>query len=257
MDFPTPQKAQGRGYILTGFIDPGGSIDDYFFTVLKTDIKTSKIRVFGAMHWLLDEDRGIDFAVIRNQIAKLHLRNYFNMIGCETNNYGRGEIQSMRREYKINMYPVTTSGKITSEKIIKKAHTMDKNQMIKWANSWRVDGNIVFPTPDKITPEIKKIITQLDSFIVKKTNTTAGPQWKYEADGQEHDDGVMSLLGNLYIVKEKFLKINGYDQRKLGAKTAETESIESSERENTNTPGRTMGSLNGNSMYDSILTRNF
>ena len=112
MEFPTPDDIANRGFVLTGFIDPGGSIDDYFLTVLKTHIPTAHIQVVGAMHWLLDEKRGIDFGKIRNDIAKLHMRNYFNMIGCELNNFGRGEVQSMRREYHINMYGVNTSGKV-------------------------------------------------------------------------------------------------------------------------------------------------
>jgi len=112
MEFPTPIEIQQRDYVLTGFIDPGGSIDDYFFTVLKTNIQTAHIQVIGAMHWLLDEKRKIDFAKIRNDIAKLHMRNYFNLIGCELNNFGRGEVQQMRREYHINMYGVNTSGKV-------------------------------------------------------------------------------------------------------------------------------------------------
>lgn len=254
MQFPTPVDIAQRGYVLTGFIDPGGSIDDYFFTVLKTHIPTAHIQVVGAMHWLLDEKRGIDFAKIRNDIAKLHMRNYFNLIGCELNNFGRGEVQSMRREYHINMYGVNTSGKVTSEQIIKKARTLDKHQMVKWTNSWRVDGHITFPVPEKRTPEINKIIHQIDSFIVEKQIGASGPSFKYHADGNQHDDGVMSFLGNLYIVKEKFLKISGYDQRVAGGKAAGLETIESQMEEDTihSTPGRTLGSINTNSVYEQL-----
>ena len=254
LDFPTPRDVAQRGYVLTGFIDPGGSIDDYFFTVLKTDILSAKIQVFGAMHWLLNEKKGIDFAVIRNQIAKLHMKNHFNLIGCELNNFGRGEVQQMRREYHINMYGVNTSGKITSEKIIQKAHSLDKHQMVKWTNSWRVDGNIVFPTPEKQTPEIKKILHQLDSFVVSKASGVSGPTWKYAADGTQHDDGVMSLLGNLYIVKEKFLRISGYGKRASGGKAPTTESIEDTQPvEELDLGGRVIGAVNTNNAYDSII----
>lgn len=253
MQFPTPIEIQERGYVLTGFIDPGGSIDDYFFTVLKTDVRTAHIQVSGAMHWLLDEKRGIDFAKIRNDIAKLHMRNYFNIIGCELNNFGRGEVQQMRREYHINMYGVNTSGKVTSEETIKKQKTLDKHQMVRWANSWRVDGNITFPLKEKQTDEIKKIIHQLDSFVVKKTDGSGGPSFKYGAEGTQHDDGVMSLLGNLYIVKEKFLKISGYDQRSIGGKSPSNETIDGIlDEENISTPGRTLGSVSTNKMYDTL-----
>lgn len=205
------------------------------------------------MHWLLDEARGIDFAKIRNDIAKLHVRNYFNIIGCELNNFGRGEVQQMRREYHINMYGVNTSGKVTSEKTIQKQKTLDKHQMIKWTNSWRVDGNITFPLAEKQTPEIKKIIHQLDSFVVKKTDGSGGPIFKYGAEGTQHDDGIMSLLGNLYIVKEKFLKISGYDQRSVGGKSPSTETIDGIlDEERIETPGRTLGTISANKMYDSL-----
>ena len=232
----------------------GGSIDDYFLTVLKTHIPTAKIQVYGAMHWLLDEANGVDFAKIRNDIAKLHLRNYFNLIGCELNNFGRGEVQQMRREYHINMYGVNTSGKITSEETIKKAHTLDKHQMVKWTNSWRADGNITFPIPEKQTPEIKKIIHQLDSFVVKKTDGSGGPSFKYGAEGTQHDDGIMSLLGNLYIVKEKFLRISGYGGRIAGGKSPKNETIEQPIEEKTiQIPGRELGSVNTKGAYDSLL----
>lgn len=253
MEFPTPREIAARGYVLTGFIDPGGSIDDYFFTVLKTHIPTAKIQVFGAMHWLLDEANGVDFAKIRNDIAKLHLRNYFNLIGCELNNFGRGEVQQMRREYHINMYGVNTSGKVTSEKTIREAKTLDKHQMVKWTNSWRADGNITFPIKEKQTPEIKKIIHQLDSFVVKKTDGSGGPSFKYAAEGTQHDDGIMSLLGNLYIVKEKFLKISGYGGRMLGGMDTGKVTIDDRiEEEVAEVPGRTLGSINTNSAYDSL-----
>jgi len=252
MEFPTPIEIQQRGYVLTGFIDPGGSIDDYFFTVLKTNIQTAHIQVIGAMHWLLDEKRGIDFAKIRNDIAKLHMRNYFNLIGCELNNFGRGEVQQMRREYHINMYGVNTSGKVTSEETIKKQKTLDKHQMVMWTNSWRVDKNITFPLKEKQTPEIKKIINQLDSFVVKKTDGSGGPSFKYGAEGTQHDDGIMSLLGNLYIIKEKFLHISGYDNRVIGGKSPTTETIDSLDEDKMSTPGRTLGTVNTANFYESI-----
>lgn len=204
---------------------------------------------------MLDETKGIDFAKIRNEVAKVYFTNHFNILGCELNNFGRGEVQQMRREYHINMYGVNTAGKVTSEKTIRAQHTMDKHQMVKWTNSWRVDGHITLPPPEKQTPEIKKIVHQLDSFVVKKTDGTGGPSWKYGAEGTQHDDGIMSLLGNLYIVKEKFLKISGYDQRTIGAKPIQGNNLNEPLRE---TPeavalgGRTLGSVNTNSFYDNL-----
>jgi len=253
VDFPTPLERQSRDYILTGFIDPGGSIDDYFFTAMKTYVATQKIQVVGAMHWLLDETKGIDFAYIRNQIAKLHVRNYFNVIGCELNNFGRGEVQQMRREYHINMYGVNTSGKVTSEATIDKQETLDKHQMIKWLNSWRQMGLLTFPMPEKQTDELKKILHQVDSYVVKKVDTSAGPSFKYGADGTQHDDGVSSMLGNLYIIKEKFLNLHGYGPRASGGKSPSNETIDGQlEEEEIETPGRTLGSVSTSHFYENL-----
>ena len=127
--------------------------------------------------------------------------------------------------------------------------------MVKWTNIWKVVGHISLPPPEKQTPEIKKIVHQLDSFVVKKTDGTGGPSWKYGAEGTQHDDGIMSLLGNLYIVKEKFLKISGYDKRMLGAKPIQGNSIDGPIRENPETMelgGRTLGSVNTSSFYDNL-----
>ncbi len=207
------------------------------------------------MHWLLDETKGVDFAKIRNDIAKLHMTNHFNVIGCELNNFGRGEVQQMRREYHINMYGVNTSGKVTSEETIRKQRTLDKHQMVKWTNSWRTLGHITLPPKEKQTDEIKKIVHQLDSFVVKKTDGVGGPSWKYGAEGTQHDDGIMSLLGNLYIIKEKFLKISGYDKRTVGAKPITAERPDDPlhvEPEAMEIGGRTLGSVSTNSFYDNL-----
>ena len=209
-------EVRKRGYIVVGFIDPGGTIDDYFLTMTRTNVRTHEVFVTGAMHWLLNDKTKVTFAKIRNDIAKLHLRNHFNILGCELNNFGRSEVQSMRREYHIKMYGVNTSGRITSEEVIRKQHTLDKHQMVRWTNSWRQDGKIKFPR--RKTPEIKKILSQMDTFIVEKPNLGGSPNYKYHAEGNQHDDGVMSLLGNLYIVKEKVLHISGFDERYIGAK---------------------------------------
>jgi len=222
--------------------------------VLKTDIPTAHIQVYGAMHWLLDEPNGVDFAKIRNDIAKLHLRNHFNTIGCELNNFGRGEVQQMRREYHINMYGVNTHGKVTSEKTIEAGITLDKHQMVKWTNSWRQAGHITFPPKEKQTDEIKKILHQVDSFVVKKTDGSGGPSFKYGAEGSQHDDGVMSLLGNLFIVKEKYLQISGYGARVTGGRTTDGVTPETIlEEENIEVPGRTLGSVSTSEHYEKLL----
>lgn len=240
-----------RPYVLVGFIDPGGTIDDYFLTMTQTNVRTKEIFVTGAMHWLLNDKTGITFAKIRNDIAKLHLLNHFNILGCELNNFGRSEVQSMRREYHLKMYGVNTSGKVTSEEIIRKQKTMDKHQMVRWTNSWRQDGNIKFPK--RKTKEIKKILSQMDSFIVEKPNVGGTPNYKYHAEGTQHDDGVMSLLGNLFIVKEKILKISGFDERFIGAKRGQQDIPNLYEEpEKLETVGRAMGGVDTEQAYKNL-----
>lgn len=248
MEAITPLQVKRRKNIFVGFIDPGGTIDDYFLTLTQTNVQTKEIYVTGAMHWLLNDKTGVTFAKIRNDIAKLHLVNHFDLLGCEFNNMGRSEVQSMRREYHIPMYGVNTSGRVTSEETIRKQRTLDKHQMVRWTNSWRQDGLIKFPK--RKTPEIKKILSQLDTFIVEKPNLGGTPNYKYHAEGTQHDDGVMSLLGNLYLVKEKYLKISGFDQRHIGAKRTQQDIPNVYEEEEQMKPvGRSMGTVDTDQAY--------
>lgn len=240
-----------RDHAIVGFIDPGGTIDDYFLTMTRVVPRALKIFVIGAMHWRLNERAGIDFAKIRNDIAKIHLAQHFNLLGCELNNYGRSEVQQMRREYHIKMIGINTSKKITQETTIRKGKTMDKHQMVRWTNSWRQQGRIMFPR--KKTPEIQKIINQIDNYIVKRSPSG---QFVYEADetkegtGEKHDDGVASLLGNLFIVKEKIFRISGYDFRATGAKEYRMDIQPLDEPDVLTTlPGRAMGGISGEQYY--------
>ena len=239
----------------TAFLDPGGTLDDYFLTMTSTDVKAKKIYVTGAMHWLLNDRTGITFAKISNDIAKLHLMNKFHLIGCEINNYGRSEIQSLRREYHMKLIGINTVGKATSEKILQRGLTLDKHQMIRWTNSWRQNsfddpdnekclGQVFFPVHK--TPEIRKIVSELDTFIVEKPNLGGTPNPKYHADGDQHDDGVLSLLGNLFIVKERLLRISGFDVRTVGGRPVDIPAV------STHVVGRGMGGKTGNSVYDRL-----
>jgi len=239
-----------RKYALVGFIDPGGSIDDYFLTLTRAVPRELKVYVMGAMHWRLNEAAGVDFAKIRNDIAKLHLENHFNLLGCELNNYGRAEVLQMRREYHIKMIGVNTAAKVTSEQVIRKGKTMDKHQMIRWLNSWRQQGRIVFPKQK--TPEIQKILNQIDNYVVRRQPQSG--RFIYEADegnkqsGERHDDGVASLLGNLFIIKQKIFKITGYDMRASGGIEYRTDL----EDQKISLPHRAMGAATGDKHYYGI-----
>ena len=203
--------------VKSGFLDTGGSPDAACFTMCRSDIINRIIYVTGAMFWHISEKDKVLFATIRNDIAKLHLIHKFDMIGCETNNYGRNEMESLRREYGINMIGINTTGKITDKKKMRKGLSMDKHAIIKFTNSWRQNVIADPPNDHKLgqikflkqkTPDLQQVVNELGSFVRKDPEGIgATGQPKYGAEGQQHDDGPMSMLGNFHIIKTKVFKI--------------------------------------------------
>ena len=201
----------------SGFLDTGGSVDHACFTMLRVDIPERIMYVTGAMFWKLSEADKIFFATIRNDIAKLHLINRFDLMGCETNNYGRSEMESLRREYGIRMIGINTTGKITDKKKIRKGDSMDKEAIIKFTNSWRQNAIVDLDNERKLgqikflkhkTADLQQVVSELDSFVRKDpegVGATGRP--KFGAEGTQHDDGPMSMLGNFHMVKTKVFKI--------------------------------------------------
>ncbi len=201
----------------SGFLDTGGSPDNACFTMCRVDIPNRTIYVTGAMFWHLSEKDNVLFATIRNDIAKLHLIHKFDLIGCETNNYGRNEIESLRREYGIKMIGINTTGRITDKKKMKKGLSMDKEAIIKFTNSWRQNcladpdnkrkfGQIKFLKQK--TAELIQVVNELDSFVRKMpAGIGAIGRPKYGAEGSQHDDGPMSMLGNFHMIKTQIFKI--------------------------------------------------
>lgn len=201
----------------SGFLDTGGASDSACFTMCRVDIPARIIYVTGAMFWKLSEKDNVLFATIRNDIAKLHLIHKFDLMGCETNNYGRTEIESLRREYGIKMIGINTVGKLTDKKKMRKGLSMDKEAIIKFTNSWRQNaiadpdnkfklGQIKFLKQK--TEELIQVINELDNFVRKMPEgigSTSRP--KFGAEGSGHDDGVMSMLGNFHIIKTQIFKI--------------------------------------------------
>jgi hypothetical protein len=242
----------------SAFLDTGGTVDNACLTMCRVDIPGRIIYVTGAMFWKLSEADNILFATIRNDIAKLHLINKFDLMGCETNNYGRNEMESLRREYGIRMIGINTTGKVTDKKKLKKGDSMDKEAIIKFTNSWRqhptVDPNNNF-TMGQIkflknkTPELQKIVTELDSFVRKSPEgigSTSRP--KFGAEGTQHDDGVMSMLGNFHIIKTKIFKIYT-GTGSVGVVPNESERVtEKVELQG----GRAIGTINQSSAYNGI-----
>jgi len=243
------------------FLDTGGSPDFACLTMCRVDIPERIIYVTGAMFWQLSEKDNVFFATIRNDIAKLHMIHKFDLMGCETNNYGRNEIESLRREYGIRMVGINTTGKITDKKKIRKGLSMDKEEIIKFTNSWRQNA-VVDPTNERKlgqikflkqkTVELQKVVSELDNFVRKMPEgigTTGRP--KFGAEGSGHDDGVMSMLGNLHVIKTKIFKIYS-GTGSVGAVPNVTERITAKMP----LEGRAIGTINGDKIIDSILNIN-
>jgi len=213
----TIPKKWNKPTLKSAFLDTGGMIDRACLTMCRVDIPARIIYVTGAMFWKVSEQDKIFFATIRNDIAKLHLIHHFDLMGCETNNYGRTEMESLRREYSIRMIGINTTGKITDRKKIQKGDSMDKEAIIKFTNSWRQNAVVDPNNTAKLgqikflkqkTDDLQRVVNELDSFVRKMPEgigATGRP--KFGAEGTQHDDGPMSMLGNFHVIKTKVFKI--------------------------------------------------
>lgn len=137
----------------------------------------------------------------------------------------------MKREYNIPIFGVNTTGRITDEKKQESGESMDKEAIIKLVNAWRVHaqidpynkrklGQIKFPK--RKTPGLIKLINQINSFIridPESVGSTTRP--KFGAEGTQHDDGVMSMLGNVHIIITKVLQYS-YGKRTIVGKSRDT-----------------------------------
>lgn len=215
---PTQLNPENKTIIDTGFLDTGGAVDFAAFNMCTTDTLARKIYIRDTMFWKLSEADHVTFASIRNDIAILHQKIHFKLIGCETNNYGRTEIESLRRDYGMRIIPFNTVAKLTSKKLIQKGMTMEKNHIVKFVNSWRQNamddpknvmklGQIVLPKTK--TTEMMKWMGQLDSFVRKDPVAFGTGNPKYAAEGSGHDDGIMAALGNIFMIKTKIFGLFG------------------------------------------------
>ena len=211
-------KSENKHIVDTGFLDTGGAVDYAALNMCTTDTIARRIYIRDTVFWKLSEKDHVTFASIRNDVAILHKKIGFRLLGCETNNYGRSEIESLRRDYGMRVIPFNTVGKLTSKKLIQRGMTMEKNAIVKFVNSWRQNalddpenqlklGQIVLPK--KKTVEMMKWMNQLDSFVRKDPEGFATGLPKYAAEGSGHDDGIMAALGNIFMIKTKIFGLYG------------------------------------------------
>ena len=199
------------------FLDTGGIADDAALVMLRVIIPERLVYVTGAMFWHVSEADKINFTSIRNDIAKLYLRYKWNLFGVETNNYGRSEIESLRREYGLKVIQVNTTGRLTDPKKIRRGESMDKESIVRYYNglvyNQRSDpdnalrlGHLIWVR--RTTPDLRKLHSQVDSFIARYPEGTTVRQIRpsYGAEGSSHDDGVMGMLGALHLVRTRFFR---------------------------------------------------
>jgi hypothetical protein len=248
----------------TGFLDTGGAADFAAFNMCTVNIPERKIYIRDTVFWKISEEDKVTFASIRNDISILHKTIKFYLIGCETNNYGRSEMESLRRDYGIRMHGINTTGKITSEDIIKKGESMDKNAVIKFVNSWRQNahddphnhlklGQIILPK--KKSETMIKWMNQLDTFVRKDPEGFgATGQPKYGAEGTGHDDGIMASLGNIFMIKTKIFKIFS-GASSIGAVQVDNKGrnvMGNSNHRGLSPPGRSIGRIDDSGFYEGM-----
>ncbi len=249
-----------RHIVDTGFLDTGGAVDYAAFNMCTTNTIARKIYIRDTVFWKLSEKDHVTFGSIRNDIAILHQQLRFSMLGGELNNYGRTELESLRRDYGLKIHGYNTVGKLTSKKIIQKGMTMEKNSIVKFVNSWRHNakddpnnhlklGQIILPKVK--TPEMVRWMNQLDSFVRKNPENFSTGLPKYAAEGSGHDDGIMASLGNIHMIKTKIFGIF------TGRPSVGTIHHNDNARPETKSPPVTTGSLIVGKVDDGYLYDNY
>jgi len=253
--------SENKHIVDTGFLDTGGAVDYAAFNMCTTDTFARKIYIRDTMFWKLNEKDKVTFASIRNDIAILHEKIHFSLLGCETNNYGRTEIESLRRDYGMRVIPFNTVAKLTSKILIQKGMTMEKNHIVKFVNSWRQNaindpanvmklGQIVLPK-DK-TPEMIKWMGQLDSFVRKDPDSFSGANPKYAAEGTGHDDGIMASLGNIFMIKTKIFGLYGGNPAVGSIPRIDRKLGEPPDRQKIRNKGIAVGHVDDSSFYEGL-----
>jgi hypothetical protein len=187
--------------------DPGGLYDSFGFVLTKYVPSIRGIYVLGAHEWKF-ADGQIDYPGVEEAIVKIHGEQALDYFVCEKNNTGVHVIQSLKNNYHIPVYGVTTASRIKSDKVIRKGDTMDKAEHVGWINKKRQSGQILFPK--KKTKGIMTLESQLNSFV---RETTPGGTVRYLAEGQGHDDLVMALMVNTYFLRRKVMREGGLQKR--------------------------------------------
>ena len=215
------------------FFDSGGVQDSACVVMARVDIPGRIMYVTGARYWVFG--RETNFAGIRHDIALLYRRLKWKYFGVETNNYGRTEIESLHREYRVPVVAVNTVGRLNDPKA--SPHSLEKDDAVKLINSWRANakadpdnihklGQVRMASP--LTTGLRRLTGELDTFV-RTTSLTGHP--KYGAEGSHHDDGPMAMLGCAHLVRTRMYRygrgaigqVPAYTQRGMAITGSEIE----------------------------------
>jgi len=192
---------QKRG-VKIGASDPGKQRDAWGFVGI--NVRPPFIEIIGAQRWF-----GRAYLKVEEKVAQIH-RNYkYDFQVVEINNTGLHAYEVLRFVKQLPIIGVTTSkdlnpAKFPTGKIPNKFPTMDKNDMVRWLIVQQQLGHLLFPEKSLLTPELIELQRQLGGFVEHKTD--AGTI-RYAAEGEDHDDLVMSLMLACWLARVRFLKI--------------------------------------------------
>lgn len=176
--------------------DPGRRRDFYGFVA--ADVDTLKIKILNAKFWYKT-----DTTMVADDIAAICRAHPFKYNYCEANNAGHVVIDLLKRYHHLYVQGITTTKKLTDPEKIRQGKSMDKHSTVEWVEWARNVGIIEMPKK----PWSKGIIElnkQLARFVSKETSSGV----KYEAaESDDHDDGVMCLVGLAHVAKLKFLRL--------------------------------------------------
>lgn len=180
-----------------GSVDPGGQLNAFAFVLTQVDLANKVIYVLGAHQWHFSDGQ-IDYPTVEANLAKIHSSHHLSYFACESNNTGLHVMQTMKKQYGIPTFGITTANRIKSKKIIAKGETMDKVEHVAWVNSMRLQKKILFPKQK--TPGLMVLDAQLDSFV--KDLPKGRKVVTYHAE-EGDDDSVMAFLINTFFIRRK------------------------------------------------------
>lgn len=208
-----------KGDLLVGTADPGGKRDSFFFVLLRVNQQERKIYIIGGHEWKF-VDNQIAYPEIERDLATINDTRNLDFFVVEQNNTGIHVIQTMKNQYHIPIVAVKTSGQLKERGVILKGDTMDKTEHVGWINFMRQEKRLLISK--NVTPGIRKIILQLDSFVRVRT---PGGKITYQAQGEQADDAVMALMVGTHFIRRKIFGEMGVRKHHTAFKKYNTREI--------------------------------